>query len=413
MEQTASKLWSKDFVLVLIGQIMSVFGGGVIRFSLPLHILYITGDAALLGLVMGLSTIPMVVMSPIGGALADRFRKHRIMLMVDVLTTVIIVLYILIAGMFTMMVPLVIITLMMINAANGMYAPTVESSVPVLVPAGSLVRANSAVMAVNTLSVLTAPAVAGVLLERVGVDIIIITGAIFFGITAIVDLFIRVPYKKQAAQTGVAKAVKSDISHAMRFVIKENTNIAKCAAAIFLPTLALNGALLVGLPVLITQSLGMSMEQMGISQSIMASGLLAGSIICGVLGSRLTVKKVYLPMLIAGLFLTPIGLVFLFEMPTFVAYVIITATGVIATAAVQPIMIPIYSFAQAETPVEVMGKVMSLLLMVSAGATAIGLLIFGRLYGFFAGSPHVVIFIAVFMIAAAMVLSRLLFRKTA
>ena len=45
------KGFSKDFYLVVIGQIISLFGNAVIRFALPLHLLSVTGSAALLGVV--------------------------------------------------------------------------------------------------------------------------------------------------------------------------------------------------------------------------------------------------------------------------------------------------------------------------------------------------------------------------
>lgn len=41
------KLFSKDFTLVVIGQIISLFGNATIRFALPLYLLNLTGSSAL------------------------------------------------------------------------------------------------------------------------------------------------------------------------------------------------------------------------------------------------------------------------------------------------------------------------------------------------------------------------------
>ena len=45
------KLFTKDFILVVIGQIVSLFGNATVRFALPLYLLNLTGSSALYGTV--------------------------------------------------------------------------------------------------------------------------------------------------------------------------------------------------------------------------------------------------------------------------------------------------------------------------------------------------------------------------
>lgn len=66
MKQT---LFSKDFTLVVIGQIISLFGNAAIRFALPLYLLNQTGSSALYGTVTACAFIPAILLSPIGGLL--------------------------------------------------------------------------------------------------------------------------------------------------------------------------------------------------------------------------------------------------------------------------------------------------------------------------------------------------------
>ena len=40
--------FGKDFLLIVIGQIVSLFGNGILRFALPLYLLRETGSSALL-----------------------------------------------------------------------------------------------------------------------------------------------------------------------------------------------------------------------------------------------------------------------------------------------------------------------------------------------------------------------------
>ena len=73
------KLFSKDFILVVVGQIISLFGNATIRFALPLYLLNLTGSSALYGTVTACAFIPAILLSPVGGIVADRINKRNIM----------------------------------------------------------------------------------------------------------------------------------------------------------------------------------------------------------------------------------------------------------------------------------------------------------------------------------------------
>lgn len=66
------KLFSKDFTLVIIGQIISLFGNATVRFALPLYLLNYTGSSALYGTVTACAFVPAILLSPVGGMIADR-----------------------------------------------------------------------------------------------------------------------------------------------------------------------------------------------------------------------------------------------------------------------------------------------------------------------------------------------------
>jgi len=406
-----TRLWNRDFSLVIIGQVISIFGNMVLSFALPLYILYISDSPALFGLVLGLPYISLLVMSPIGGIMADRLKKQRIMFWLDLTTTVIIVLYMATRGLFVSAVPIIIVKLMALNAIQGIYMPAVQASVPVLVPPDKLIPANSAVSVVNMLANMTAPAVAGILFGRFGLTPILLISAVCFGITAIMDLLIRIPFKKQSSPGSIAKMVASDMSLSFRFIVKEKPILAKSTAIMFFVQLSLLSLLLVGLPVLITRHLGMSMAMVGINQSVMMVGGLLGGITAGVLGTRLTVRKLYLPLLTIGLFLLPMGLVFMFDIPAFMIYVIITAMSALILVAAQMASIPLIAFIQKETPTELIGKVMSIMLILPFLANALGMLFFGVLFDWLAGSPWVIVFAVALASFAIAVYTRGQFRK--
>ena len=62
----------RNFSLMVLGQIISLFGTAILRFALSLYVLDISGSATLFGGVLAAAMVPTVLLSPLGGVLADR-----------------------------------------------------------------------------------------------------------------------------------------------------------------------------------------------------------------------------------------------------------------------------------------------------------------------------------------------------
>ena len=405
MESTVKRLWNRNFSLLVIGQLISIFGNQVLNFALPFYILQISGSPALFGTVLGVSFLPLIITSPIGGIMADRLKKQRIMFWLDAGVTVMIVLYMVISGFVETIVPIVIVKLLALNAIQGIYMPTVQSSIPFLAPSDQLTRANSATSAVNTLSNIAAPTAAGFLLGRFGLLPILIVCAVCFALTAVMDLLIQIPYKRQETGESIAQIVKGDMIQAVRFV-KKRPILAKISVMMFAVSLLTTGILMVGIPVFITQHLGMGMEYMGLGRAISWGGALLGTAIVGYLGERLTIKLVPFTVFLLGLSLSPIGLVLLLDVPDFLAFAVMIASDFIFTVIILPCMISIMVFVQKITPEDLVGKVMSLFSALPFLASGLGYLLFGMLLEQFDAVPWLIVFAAALLIGLIALISR-------
>lgn len=81
---SAQPLWrNRDYLLLLGGQLVSFVGDQQQFIALPLLILALTGSALQAGIAVSLSTIAMLVVSPIAGVLADSWNRKRVMLLCD------------------------------------------------------------------------------------------------------------------------------------------------------------------------------------------------------------------------------------------------------------------------------------------------------------------------------------------
>jgi MFS family permease len=410
-ERFGMKLWSRDFSLLTVGQLVSIFGNMVLSFALPLYILDISESAALYGMVLAIPYISLIITSPIGGILADRVRKQRIMFWLDAITTLIIVTYIAAMGFVTAVVPIVIVKLMALNAIQGMYMPAVQAAVPSLVPSEKLVPANAVVTMINTFSGMAGMAVAGVLYSEFGLMPILVMSAVCFAVTAVMDLLIRIPFKKQESTGSVVQIVKSDVKLAAKFMFKEKPILAKSGVVVFFLQFGLISMLIVGIPVLINQNLGMDMDMVGYSSGIMMAGGLAGGIIGGTLGPKLTMKNAAFMLGVGGIAIIPIGLVFIFDVSAMAAYIAITAASALSVGAIQLANIQFMAFIQRETGVELIGKVMSLIVILPFIASALGSFIYGLLFEQLKVIPWTVVFATVLLTACVALYAHRLFGK--
>ena len=72
----------KDFNLMVLGQIISILGAALLRFALSLYVLDLTGRADLFATLYAVSNIPLLL-TPLGGAIADRYNRRNLMVIYD------------------------------------------------------------------------------------------------------------------------------------------------------------------------------------------------------------------------------------------------------------------------------------------------------------------------------------------
>ena len=111
--------------MVLIGQIISLFGNTILRFALPLYLLNKTGSASLFGVVSACAFIPMILITPIGGIIADRVNKRNIMVILDFFTAIITLAVMILLGKVNLII-LLLIALILLYGIQGAYQPAVQ-----------------------------------------------------------------------------------------------------------------------------------------------------------------------------------------------------------------------------------------------------------------------------------------------
>ena len=80
------KLFTRNFILLILGQASSLAGNYMLRLALSMFVLEVTGSAAVFAGILSAATVPAILLSPFGGVLADRADRRKIMVALDILT---------------------------------------------------------------------------------------------------------------------------------------------------------------------------------------------------------------------------------------------------------------------------------------------------------------------------------------
>ena len=192
---------SRDFTLVVAGQIVSLFGNAILRFALPLYLLKETGSSALFGTVTACALLPMILLSLLGGVLADRVNKRNIMVGLDFLTAFVITVFYFLVGMVPV-APLFIVTLMLLYGISGTYQPAVQASIPALVPKDRILWAGAVVNQVGSLANFTGPVIGGMLYGFWGIGSILRVSILCFILSAMMEIFIVIPFRRRPVEKG-------------------------------------------------------------------------------------------------------------------------------------------------------------------------------------------------------------------
>jgi MFS family permease len=326
----------------------------------------LTGSATALGVVQGASSVSLLVFSLIGGVLADRLEKRNLVIVAQITL-----------GLLAASVAVLLVTdllrfwhLIIVSLLNGavwsINLPGRQAFIAELVGESRLVNAMALNSAAFNLTSVTAPVVAGVLADGIG-----IFGVYFLIATAygyVVLTLTRVP-KSEVSTAREGASLRDDMIGGMRFVIG-NPAVLSVLALGLIPTL-FGMTYIVLLPVFAGSVLGMGASGFGLLMAASGAGALAGTLVLAWMGDF---RHKGLMMVFSTIAFGIVLILFAHSTSIVLSLVLLALIGMasVATWTVSQAMIQIL------TPVELRGRIMSFVTMgwglIPAGALPLGYL---------------------------------------
>lgn len=373
------KWFTKNFVLLILGQLTSLFGNFILKLALSMYVLEVTGSAAIFAGILSVATIPTIVLSPLGGILADRADRRNIMVALDGLAgaSVLSAAFLLSEGNALTVISVLLVILSVLGAFE---TPTVQACIPTMLQGDNIMKGNAVVNQVASLSYLVAPMLGGVLYAIFGLKPVMYASVVCFFITALFECFIELSYQRLPGRGNVLSVVKQDFLSSMRYISKEQTNISKMLFLTAISRFFVMGITIVGLPFIVRTVLGLNAEYYGAAESALAVATILGSVAAGLLTEKLSIHKLSILLASMGIFIILAGSAFLCPANSVIKY----AVTIVSFCGMQ-IVISIFSiFAvsliQQRTPNHLIGKVMAYTSTITLCVQPIGQIVYGFLF---------------------------------
>lgn len=390
------KLFHKDFTIMVVGQIISIFGNSILRFAISLYVLDITGSAGIFAGILAMSMLPTILLSPIGGMVSDRLSRKHIMVVLDFTTATLITAFIFCLGS-PYIITILGIFMVLLSLIQSFYQPSVQASIPSITDKDNLVAANSIVYQINALANLLGPILGGLLYGFFDIQLIAIISAICFATSAILEIFLHIPYVKQPRSTSIMSTVKADFKEAISFILYENPAMFKLLIMLSGLNLFLTAMLQVGLPYIIKIQLGLSSQLYGFAESSLAIGMIIGSLYAANRSGKIKIQVSYKYLLLGSLAMIPIGFSIITGINAYVSYGIILLSLLTGMSFIAVFNVVAQAFMQAQTPTHLLGKVSSYVMTLTMCAIPLGQAFYGLCFELFANQSAWIVIFACFM----------------
>lgn len=403
------KGFSKDFIIMVVGQIISILGSALLRFALSLFVLDITGRADLFAVLFAISSLP-VLLTPFGGAIADRFNRRNLMVLFDFVSSGIVLIFFIVLLTDNHSVLWIGSVMVLLSFISAMYTPAVMASIPLLVSEQKLEQANGIVNGVQALAGVTAPVLGGILYGMLSLKLLVIVSGLLFFITAIVEMFMTIPFVKRSYDGHLVPTLIKDMKEGFTYVVKQ-TFILKCTLLAALLNLLLTPLFIVGVPIILRVTMKSSDTLYGIGMGIIDFATILGALTMGYFAKKLRMHTLYNWVLVSAFLVIPMAMSVLphaLQIGYYPSYSLFIGCALIIAMMMTIISIYVMTLVQKETPNEQLGKVMAIMMAVSQCMAPLGQMGYGLLFEYFQANIYIpVLMISVCVLLLAFVTKRI------
>jgi len=361
------ELFSSRIVLFMISQNLSLFGSSVVGYAIIWYITIETSSGIWLMYATLANMVPHLIISLYSGVWADRHRKKYLIMLSDgFIALVTLILFILFRLGFQQLWLLLLVSVIR-SLGTGVQGPAVSAILPQLVPPTHLTRIQGINQSISSVLFMLAPAVGGMVLGLMDISWTFLLDVVTAIIALSIFVFIKVdPIKRAKKSIPVVHAMFEGLRYTFGHPVLRNL-IIYYSFAFFLLTPA---AILT--PLLVERSFGPEVWRLTVNEVSWTVGNLIGGILVSLRGHfHDKVKAIAISLIALGIGFALLGLAPFFSLYLLIMALVGIFMPILTTA--ETVMI------QKITPSNKMGRVFSIVQVLSGSTIPLGMLFYGPL----------------------------------
>jgi MFS family permease len=262
------------FTRVAVSTVLARLEGQMWQLVLVIFVLQRYRSPSLAGVVVLFAVLPGLILSPLVGALLDRQGRIRLMVLDYVTTATLSGLIVALSTSRLLPPPLLLAIVTVLSISNIMSITGARSLFPLMLPRALWDRANGLDSSSYSLTTILGPAIAGVVVARLGPEAGLLATAAVAAVAAVSLLGVAEP----VARVQPSSSLLRDARDALTYVLR-HASLRGLAATLFLVNLGF-GVLPVGIPVLVLHKLHGNAATIGQIFAVFGlAGLVAGLVI--------------------------------------------------------------------------------------------------------------------------------------
>lgn len=292
----------KNFYKLWLGELISNIGSGMTAFALSVYIYEKTGSVSYVSLITLLSFMPSIILSPIGGLLADRYDRRLLMIIGDLFSGLglVYILWSIQAGEKSI-VP-IFIGITFSSIFTSLLEPSYRATLTDILDEENYAKASGLIQAAGSAKYLISPVIAGMILSVADIRVILLLDILTFITTCLMIFLVRKSmnsemqnYKKDSFK-GLLEGL---------FIIKENRGVYSLVIIMFFVCFFMGFIQILIRPMILALS---NVKTAGMMESLCALGLLIGSLWIGIAGIKKNYSKILtVACFFCGIFMSMTG----------------------------------------------------------------------------------------------------------
>ncbi|MFA2563011.1 MFS transporter [Bacillus wiedmannii] len=370
----------RNICLYSIAKTVSIFGTAMYSFALGLYVLQITGSALNFAITLILGTIPMIVLNPFAGVIADKVDKKKLVICMDLLSGYLLIAVYILSSYYGLNLFIIYTT--------TFFGIGLEAAKPNIVSKEKLMSINSISKIIDSVSLILGPMLGGIVFSVFNIKTFIIINGISFILSGIALLFIHFRLFEYNINEGNSKRGVNfikDIKEGFSYLL-EKESLKNTFHILISFNFFLGFAVTVPLPYIINTVLNLGSKQFGIIQGTFPVGMIIGAIVVKKITDRFSYSyllKKLSSMLSVFMIILGIPVLFKsFEVNDLVFVITYCVVMIFLGFIIALIDIPLIYFMQNEIPDEYRGRVLSIGLSIGKMMLPIAMALSGLLLNY-------------------------------